>query len=71
MVVLTPVQQKAVDYVQESSKRAAYDEYPHLCTRVVKLGYTPKDLQKYTDSLYSVCTCSACKNYMFYSKTIY
>ncbi len=45
--VLTPTQQDAVDYVRTRSKAEASDQYPALCTRVIKLGYTPKDLQKY------------------------
>ncbi|XP_019857750.1 PREDICTED: uncharacterized protein LOC109586023 [Amphimedon queenslandica] len=46
LVVLTPIQQRAVNYVQEVSRKAAYEEYPSLCEKVIKLGYTPKDLQK-------------------------
>ena len=45
--VLTPTQQNAVDYVRKRSKAEASDQYPELCTRVIGLGYTPKDLQKY------------------------
>lgn len=45
--VLTPTQQCAMDYVREQSKSEASDRYPELCMRIIKLGYTPKDLQRY------------------------
>ena len=51
MSVLTPTQQQAVDYVRETSRTEACDHYADLCMRVIKLGYTPKDLQRYDRNL--------------------
>lgn len=44
--VLTGVQEEAVDFVRRRSKEDSSKLYPALCKKVVKLGYTPKDLQK-------------------------
>lgn len=47
MSVLTPTQHEAMEYVRHSSQKDASEDYPDLCMRVIEIGYTPKDLQKY------------------------
>ena len=54
--VLTAVQEEAVDYVRKKSKADSHRLYPALCEKVMKLGYSPKDLQKLVMPVYDTCS---------------
>ena len=55
LTVLTDTQMSAVEYVLRKSKEASEKVYPQLLKKVIRLGFTEKDLERW-DILFSMFT---------------
>lgn len=47
LTVLTDTQMSAIEYVLKKSKEASESVYPQLLKKVLRLGYTETDLERY------------------------
>jgi len=47
LTVLTDTQMSAIEYVVRKSKEASESVYPQLLKKVLRLGYTETDLERY------------------------
>ena len=55
LTVLTDTQMSAVEYVLKKSKEASQKVFPQLLKKVLKLGFTEKDLERW-DILFAMLT---------------
>ena len=55
LTVLTDTQMSAVEYVLKNSKEASQRVFPQLLKKVLQLGFTEKDLERW-DILFAMLT---------------